>query len=489
MSNLDLAKEQGNQAATNVIDAAKAQEVQLEIQFAEEQGNQATTLLADGLAGSDAYEAIKQQGSQAMPLIVFSLNNPSVNTDFKLLEFSIGETKVPHYNYENNRYVIGLYGILKSNKALPDFDKITIDNTQYQMVPYIPGEIGTTDVYYELYTELISSQETLDYIKAFTGDIDIQIGDYFISISGELYDESLQLSGDVPMTLYAGTDNWSATLYKYISRGSVYCNIDTNDSQTAYEITVYTENCYNPQVKINDANWVNYDENNKPYFYMPGTYSLKLIAHDIYGSVIENEYTWIISCGVYAVEADSIENPSHMYAGALVRITYGDIVGRDDVYLKYKIDDATDWSSVLAQNTSSGYVAQFETGWGQHELQLIVEVSGQDVTETYTRPVNSVPMTPNFVDYLVRDNITYAMLRFGRNYPGMNTVETIEYWLGGINPWLNAVHDVETNSELAELTQSGIFTMYFRTKLVSDETVTSETVTTEIQLQSSADRE
>ena len=52
MTNLELAQQQGNQAAPNVIDAAKASEVQIDTTLAQEQGNQATSLIADSLAGS-----------------------------------------------------------------------------------------------------------------------------------------------------------------------------------------------------------------------------------------------------------------------------------------------------------------------------------------------------------------------------------------------------------------------------------------------------
>jgi hypothetical protein len=76
MTNLELAKEQGNQAAPNIIDAAKDSEVQIDVTLAQEQGNQATPLIADSLAGSESYEAIKQQGNQAMPLIVDALEQP-----------------------------------------------------------------------------------------------------------------------------------------------------------------------------------------------------------------------------------------------------------------------------------------------------------------------------------------------------------------------------------------------------------------------------
>jgi hypothetical protein len=73
---MELAQQQGNQAAPNVIDAAKASEVQIDTTLAQEQGNQATPLIADSLAGSESYEAIKQQGNQAMPLIVDALEQP-----------------------------------------------------------------------------------------------------------------------------------------------------------------------------------------------------------------------------------------------------------------------------------------------------------------------------------------------------------------------------------------------------------------------------
>lgn len=80
MTNLELAKQQGNQAAPNVIDAAKASEVQIDITLAQEQGNQATPLIADSLVGSESYDAIKQQGNQAMPLIVDALVQPTPPT-------------------------------------------------------------------------------------------------------------------------------------------------------------------------------------------------------------------------------------------------------------------------------------------------------------------------------------------------------------------------------------------------------------------------
>lgn len=77
MTNLQKAAEQGNQAAPNIIDAAKAGEVQIDVTLAQEQGNQATPLIADSLASSESYDAIKQQGNQAMPLIVDALIQPA----------------------------------------------------------------------------------------------------------------------------------------------------------------------------------------------------------------------------------------------------------------------------------------------------------------------------------------------------------------------------------------------------------------------------
>ena len=81
MTNIQKAKEQGNQSAPNVIDAAKASEVQIDVTLAQEQGNQAAPLIADSLASSELYDAIKQQGNQAMPLIVDALVQPTPSTE------------------------------------------------------------------------------------------------------------------------------------------------------------------------------------------------------------------------------------------------------------------------------------------------------------------------------------------------------------------------------------------------------------------------
>ena len=91
MTNLELAKEQGNQSAPNVIDAAKASEVQIDVTLAQEQGNQAAPLIAASLASSELYDAIKQQGNQAMPLIVDALAQPEPYTPAPWLRVTGGE--------------------------------------------------------------------------------------------------------------------------------------------------------------------------------------------------------------------------------------------------------------------------------------------------------------------------------------------------------------------------------------------------------------
>lgn len=76
MTNLELAKEQGNQAAPNIIDAAKAEELELDITLAKEQGNQAGPNLLEASADllePEDLELARQQGNQCMPLLVDKL--------------------------------------------------------------------------------------------------------------------------------------------------------------------------------------------------------------------------------------------------------------------------------------------------------------------------------------------------------------------------------------------------------------------------------
>ena len=97
MTNLELAKEQGSQAAPNIIDAAKASEVQIDVTLAQEQGNQAAPLIADSLASSESYDAIKQQGNQAMPLIVDALAGGGSGTGFELYDFNSPDGYIPFF--------------------------------------------------------------------------------------------------------------------------------------------------------------------------------------------------------------------------------------------------------------------------------------------------------------------------------------------------------------------------------------------------------
>ena len=327
MTNLELAKEQGSQAAPNVIDAAKAGEVQIDVTLAQEQGNQAAPLIADSLASSESYDAIKQQGNQAMPLIVDALAGGGSDTGFELFDFTTsgeGNYHIPYFvQGESGTYTMLGYGLLHDGYNLPDFTKLSVDNTEYDIYPMPDQEPPSTTGCYvvELYQELIDSQEIVDELKAVTG-ADVKIGDTLVDMQFVLITEQV-LSGDVPFTLYADQDSWSGTLHEYVdTSANVYGGLDINSDSTTYELSVYTDNASNPYYKIgDDGEWTVYDSSNKPEFYLPGNYTIHLKATNDYDeSEITSEFTFYISIHSKTMYQHIVENPSAMFAGLDIRV-------------------------------------------------------------------------------------------------------------------------------------------------------------------------
>jgi hypothetical protein len=173
MTNLELAKEQGSQAAPNIIDAAKAEEIELDVTLAQEQGNQAAPLIADSLASYESYDAIKQQGNQAMPLIVDALAGGRSDTGFELLDIikegqeHSEQLHIPYYSmYKSGVYELMYYGILRNGYNLPNFTKLSVDNIEYNIYP-MPEEMPESVGCYlgQVYQGTIDSQEIADEIK------------------------------------------------------------------------------------------------------------------------------------------------------------------------------------------------------------------------------------------------------------------------------------------------------------------------------------
>lgn len=113
LTNLEKAKEQGKQAAPNVIDAAKAGEITTDITMAEQQGNQAGLLLAENFKGTELYERMKEQGNRAIPLIVEGFESgagdvepSSYNID--VITF-VGNDNIVYPTYRQDRDVPDLY--------------------------------------------------------------------------------------------------------------------------------------------------------------------------------------------------------------------------------------------------------------------------------------------------------------------------------------------------------------------------------------------
>ena len=503
MTNLELAKEQGSQAAPNVIDAAKAGEVQIDVTLAQEQGNQAAPLIADSLASSESYDAIKQQGNQAMPLIVDALAGGGSDTGFELFDFTTsgeGNYHIPYFvQGESGTYTMLGYGLLHDGYNLPDFTKLSVDNTEYDIYPMPDQEPPSTTGCYvvELYQELIDSQEIVDELKAVTG-ADVKIGDTLVDMQFVLITEQV-LSGDVPFTLYADQDSWSGTLHEYVdTSANVYGGLDINSDSTTYELSVYTDNASNPYYKIgDDGEWTVYDSSNKPEFYLPGNYTIHLKATNDYDeSEITSEFTFYISIHSKTMYPHIVENPSAMFAGLDIRVNIGssysdsELDGRNDIVFLYKEQSAVNWSSVAMTSTSDGYFAEVEIGWGNHVIDYKIQMDGVTLEEN-NYFYDAVPMSPSFDSYVLEDsngNIgPFVKLHFGANYPDMNTVETIEYSFDDGKTWYDAVHDATLGCELAKVVY-GEKTQYrhihlknaglARTKLISDNTVKSQTADT-----------
>ena len=112
---------------------------------------------------------------------------------------------------------------------------------------------------------------------------------------------------------------------------------------------------------------------------------------------------------------------------------------------------------------------------GHKAIEYKAQVNGVSSNVPIYYEYNALPMTPSFVDTIDDQGTYYARLRFGANYPDMNTIETIEYSFDE-ETWTDAVHDATSGYELAEIHGYGQQTIYFRTKLVSDSSVKSATV-------------
>lgn len=490
MTNLELAKEQGSQAAPNVIDAAKAGEVQIDITLAPEQGNQAAPLIADSLASSESYDAIKQQGNQAMPLIVDALAGGGSDTGFELLDFtepSETDYHVPSFMQgEPGTYTLAYYGILHDGYNLPNFTKLSVGNVEYDIYPN-PGQEPSTTGCYLMDQERwpIDSQEAADEYSTLFG-IDVKVGDTIIVMNFALITEQV-ISGNVPFTLYADQDSWPGTLHEYVDTSAdVYGSLSVNSDSTAYELTVYTDNCSNPYVKIGeDGEWQAYDENNKPSIYLPGDTRIYLKAiNDINGSEVTGSSEYRITYspnGTY--QSYIVENPSNMFAGATLYINSGihnvtgSLTGRDDVVLQYKVSPSDEWLTAQLTNTSAGYFAELNLGWGTKNVDIRITVSGELAFKSAMGTLDLKPTTPSFVDIINDQGTYYARLRFGANYPDMNTVETIEYSFDNEN-WVDAVHDAISGYELAEIQYyANSYTLpdgiWIRTKPASDSSIVS----------------
>ena len=417
------------------------------------------------------------------------------DTGFELLDFieedpETGEQfHMPSYVLETGMYALVFYGILRNGYSLPDFTKLLVDNAEYDIYPMPEQEPASAGCYITyLEQELIDRQEIADGVKAVTG-VDVKIGDALVVMQFDLVTEQV-LSGDVPFTLYAGQDSWSGTLHEYVDiLADVYGALTVNFDSTAYELTVYTDNCSNPYVKIGeDGEWQAYDENNKPSIYLPGdTYIYLKATSDGDGREVtggsEYRITYVPG-GTY--QPYIVENPSNMFAGATLYInssasyTTGSLTGRDDVVLQYKVLPSNEWLTAQLTNTSAGYFAELNLGWGQKTVTLRITVSGELAFESTMGTLDLKPMTPSFVDIINDQGTYYARLRFGANYPDMNTVETIEYSFDNEN-WTDAVHDATSGYELAEIQYyANSYTLpdgiWIRTKLISDNTVYSNTI-------------
>ena len=272
---------------------------------------------------------------------------------------------------EPGMYVLAYYGILHNGYNLPDFTKLLVNNTEYDIYPMPEQESSTTGCYSTgSQQQPIDSQEIADEIKAVLG-IDVKIGDTVVVMEFALITEQA-LSGDVPFTLYAGQDSWPGTLHEYVdTSAAVFANINPNFDSTAYEISVYTDNASNPQYKINDGEWTLYDADNKAEIYQPGNYTIYLKAESAYDSSEISDTTQIqITASFDTPESHIVENPSAMFAGLDFRVhlrsNYGssELTGRNDVVLLYKEQSAANWSSAAMTSTSNGYFAEVETGWG-----------------------------------------------------------------------------------------------------------------------------
>lgn len=96
MTNLELAKQQGNQSAPNIIDAQKAGELDFSLNISDEQGNQAGPDLLEASADllePEDLELISQQGNQCMSLLTDRLAGSRYSTfslGHNILESCIG---------------------------------------------------------------------------------------------------------------------------------------------------------------------------------------------------------------------------------------------------------------------------------------------------------------------------------------------------------------------------------------------------------------
>lgn len=190
-----------------------------------------------------------------------------------------------------------------------------------------------------------------------------------------------------------------------------------------------------------------------------------------------------------SISTHIVENPSAMFAGIDVRANIGssysdsELDGRNDIVFLYKEQSAANWSSTAMTGTSDGYFAEVEIGWGNHVIDYKIQMNGVTLEET-NYFYDAVPMTPSLVDIINYQGTYKARLRFGANYPDMNTVETIEYSFDNEN-WTDAVHDATSGYELAEIPYGAFLDepqnywplpirIYFRTKISSEPTVVSD---------------
>lgn len=263
MTNLELAKEQGKQAAPNVIDAAKTGEIRTDISLAEQQGNQAGLLLAENFKGTELYERMKEQGNRAIPLIVDGFISGAGDIpvtegwQLRILSAFTSGNYTPGYTqrtFEAPYYIeITAYALMQRGYKLPDLSLGTFTvvpwhgysspwNKHMSLVPRPEDETIMPEVdvtFYSVETSKLQTQEALLAARSAFKTEGIQLNDsicyftFLFASNTALPDDTDRLQF-LYHTNFNPDDNW---FYTYLFEGSAMLNATPIDRGIIPDIT------------------------------------------------------------------------------------------------------------------------------------------------------------------------------------------------------------------------------------------------------------